>query len=672
MKRLQADPQEIDRGLAVLFRPGDVVEMRIPNTGHQGTISGYFDDPQKLASALASQNGAFAGIYTTLNPCAPSLLARSSNRVRSRVRTATSDKDIAKRRWLLIDCDPKRPTDISASDDEHTAALDRAREIRTVLAEEGWPAPVFADSGNGAHLLYRVDLPNDAAATKLLEGVLGAMAARFSDAVVEIDRTVFNAARIVKAYGTVARKGDDLRDQRPHRLSRILDAPQAIEPVPHELLEQLAGKAAPAPSPAAPRGVGPPRFSVETWIRDYKLAVREPVPHDGGRKWVLEACPFNGEHRAPDAAIFEGADGKPGFKCLHNSCSGYHWRELREHIEPARAKRETPKHREPPEPPRVIDCAALLRIETPVEEMLFDDGYPLPMRGAILKVGASKTGKTLLAVQECVAIASGRPLFGHYKVRHPGPVLIVEKDDPGGAASIAAIVRRSGGTADLPLYVVDKLTFGFGQQMIDWLREQITSLKLRLLILDSFTSLRGSRTPGTDVVKAEQLELTRLDELSKELGSGIEIIHHGSKTAAALDWTQNAAGSFAMTAATEAQFHVSRFPELDGAASERLVRIRGRHAADAQMVVRFRKETLDYELVLDGAAAPFYPLVEQIRREFEGKPFKAKEFIDATGVSRATGFRQLDRLRQAGAVSKEAMGYYILTAGETVGTGSES
>ncbi len=384
MKRLQADPQEIDRGLAVLFRPGDVVELRIPKTEHQGTISGYFDDPQKLASALASQNGAFAGIYTTLNPCAPSLLARSANRARNHTRTTTSDKDIAERRWLLIDCDPKRPADISASDDEHAAALARAREIRTVLAEEGWPAPVFADSGNGAHLLYRVDLPNDEHATKLLDGVvLCALAARFSDAVVEIDRTVFNAARIVKAYGTVARKGDDLRDQRPHRLSRILDAPQAIE----------------------------------------------PVPHDGGRKWVLEECPFNADHKAPDAAIFEGADGKVGFKCLHNSCSGYHWRELRERIEGPRPKQESKssaqKRRvQPPEfqlGRAVFECQDEPAV--PVVEDLFFPGFTL-------LAGRPKSGKSWLALQTALAVARGTPLCQWLQVPKGGPVLYVALEEP--------------------------------------------------------------------------------------------------------------------------------------------------------------------------------------------------------------------------------------------------
>jgi len=60
----------------------------------------------------------------------------------------------------LIDCDPVRPSGISATDDERKTAADIARQIGRYLRREGWPEPFVADSGNGYHLLYSVDLPN--------------------------------------------------------------------------------------------------------------------------------------------------------------------------------------------------------------------------------------------------------------------------------------------------------------------------------------------------------------------------------------------------------------------------------------------------------------------------------------------------------------------------------
>jgi hypothetical protein len=84
-----------------------------------------------------------------------------------------------------------------------------------------------ADSGNGVHLLYRVDLPNDSNATNLVKGILAGVAAHCAPDDVAVDQTVFNAGRITKLYGTLACKGDNLPD-RPHRRSRLLEIPDDL------------------------------------------------------------------------------------------------------------------------------------------------------------------------------------------------------------------------------------------------------------------------------------------------------------------------------------------------------------------------------------------------------------------------------------------------------------
>jgi hypothetical protein len=43
------------------------------------------------------------------------------------------------------------------------------------LASEGWPAPLLSDSGNGAHLLYPIDLPNDPESSELVKLCLRAL-----------------------------------------------------------------------------------------------------------------------------------------------------------------------------------------------------------------------------------------------------------------------------------------------------------------------------------------------------------------------------------------------------------------------------------------------------------------------------------------------------------------
>jgi hypothetical protein len=70
-----------------------------------------------------SLDGHVPGIYITLNPTNPALLARSANRLQNRVQVTTSDSDIFARRWLLLDFDPVRPSGISSMDKEHGSDL---------------------------------------------------------------------------------------------------------------------------------------------------------------------------------------------------------------------------------------------------------------------------------------------------------------------------------------------------------------------------------------------------------------------------------------------------------------------------------------------------------------------------------------------------------------------
>ena len=70
------------------------------------------------------------------------------------------------------------------------------------------PEPVFTDSGNGAHLLYRIDLPNDQASHELVQECLAALDLRFTGSDVKVDQKTGNAARLTKLYGTLACKSE--------------------------------------------------------------------------------------------------------------------------------------------------------------------------------------------------------------------------------------------------------------------------------------------------------------------------------------------------------------------------------------------------------------------------------------------------------------------------------
>ena len=73
----------------------------------------------------------------------------------------------------------------------------------------------------------RVNLPNDAGSTALIKRILAGIAARCGTDDIAVDQTVYNAARIVKLYGTMACKGDSTCERR-HRRSRLLEIPEKL------------------------------------------------------------------------------------------------------------------------------------------------------------------------------------------------------------------------------------------------------------------------------------------------------------------------------------------------------------------------------------------------------------------------------------------------------------
>src|SRR5258706_4141335 len=248
----------IQKGLANLSQTEQVIELRVLGiNGKKRTDSGYFNDLEKLAKVAASYDGRAEGIYFTVNPVSPALIARANNRVKQYAEHTTSDHDILKRTSLPIDFDPVRPAGISSTNEEQHAALVRAWACCLWLNMQGWPEPVFASSGNGAHLIYPIDLPNDEASADLIQSCLSALSHLFTDSSVKVDTSTSNASRIFKLYGTLACKGDST-PERPHRRAAILAAPEERQVVLSEQLNNLAALA-PHPKPQNAQSASIPR-----------------------------------------------------------------------------------------------------------------------------------------------------------------------------------------------------------------------------------------------------------------------------------------------------------------------------------------------------------------------------------------------------------------------------
>jgi hypothetical protein len=532
---------------------GEVYELRVLKT-RQGTASGYFNDPALLYKAAAELDGKVPGLYFTLNPVNPALLARAKNRIQFHAKATTSDVDIVRRSWLLIDCDAIRPAEISSSDAEHQAALDRAESVASWLSEQGWPEPVKAGSGNGAHLLYRIDLPNDQHSTAMIKAVLEVLALKFNDAIVMIDTGVFNAARITKLYGTMAGKGDST-DDRPHRRSAILSCPDPIRVVQVEQLQALA-VLRPVEPPRVHNGAYQNGIDARAFLQRYGIQVSREKPwQNGATVFELEKCPFNPEHQR-SSSIIQFATGAIAFRCFHNSCQPHRWQDLREKLEPGRTSTWNVNHPVLSQPALVLTPASGVR----PTKVLWALNRRIPLRAVTVVAGRPGLGKST-AVGDWAAQWSCGTLDGDLYGR-PSAVVIASAED---SKETTIVPRLMAAKADLSLIhfpAIARSGLDGGLLIPEDLRTLESAMQAtgsRILVIDPLMA----HLPGTINSHRDQdirRALAPLAEFADALQAAVIVVVHLNKdhTKEALD---RVGGSTGIVAAARSVLIVARDPE---------------------------------------------------------------------------------------------------------------
>ncbi|MGD0290697.1 MAG: AAA family ATPase [Candidatus Binataceae bacterium] len=567
---LKADPVEIRRALDLLCEHGAVHELRALDTS-KGTVSGYFDNLDEMTANAAGCSDRFqaGGVYLSLNCVNPDLLARSSNGVKTFAKHTSGDANIVARRWLLIDLDPIRPSGISATDIEHKAALERAMGVREMLADFGWPSPIYADSGNGAHLLYRIELRNDADSLALLKRVLAALDSLFTDEAVAIDRTTYNAARISKLYGSISRKGDSTAD-RPHRLSRILETPTIPQIVTLEQLDKVA-HLLPQPEPPARRdSTAQSSFNLENWIAERGIEVTRESTWSGGRRWILSRCLFDPSHGGSGAAILQLSSGAIVYRCLHNSCADRKWADVRERFEPGyrdrgasalvRNGKQMPAATASTSQTAEIGVTTRLSDVEPEEvEWLWRDRLALGKLN--LLVGDPGNGKSFVTLDTAARVSTGAEFpDGSPCVR--GSVILITGED-----GIADTVRPRLDAQGSDLTKIHQLKIKSGDierqfdigAHLDQLREKIREFRdVRLLIIDPLTAYLGDVDSNKDS-RVRGL-LTPFATLAEETRVAILAVMHLNK-AAVMDAIYRVTGSVAFIAQARSAWAVLPDPQ---------------------------------------------------------------------------------------------------------------
>ena len=323
---------EIRKTIHALKNDGELFEVRCLEANGKRVSSGYFRNADTMLEQLCHLNSSDSNIYMVLNDIKPDCYSREQrNRFVTNTKVQTSDNDIVGYDWLFVDVDPKRPSGVSSSDEQLQKAKETGNRVYAFMKNIGFNSPVTAMSGNGIHLLYRIQLANSEENKTLVKSCLMVLDMFFSNETVSIDKSNFNPARICKLYGTMARKGSNTSEN-PHRMSHLLTE-GSKEPTDKAYLEKLAAMLPVPEKPQKYNDYSPREFDLEEWLIKYGLRYQK-TSYSDGTKYILEQCPFDSNHKGKDACIFQARSGAIGFHCFHNSCQDKTWRDVRILYEP--------------------------------------------------------------------------------------------------------------------------------------------------------------------------------------------------------------------------------------------------------------------------------------------------------------------------------------------------
>lgn len=318
-----------------VFKEGNTLtEIRIMDG--MRIYSGYFKDVETLIKTIELYDTLpHANIYFTLNHLKEACYGRVQRDkiIQVKKEPTTGDLDIDGRTHVLIDLDPKRPSGVSSSNEELEYAHRKAVAVYNFLIAQGFNTPIVCRSGNGYHIVIPCKIANTQETTNVIQKFIQTISMLFTDDKVDVDEKVYNASRICKLYGVTARKGENT-EERPWRQSEIIKVPEEIKATDIAYFRKVAAMfPGDEVKPDRYNNYSTERFDLVSFLNRHHLGYKtERVT--GGTKYILDHCPFNDQHKHKDSVIFQRDNGAIGFICLHNSCSGKTWRDVRLLFEP--------------------------------------------------------------------------------------------------------------------------------------------------------------------------------------------------------------------------------------------------------------------------------------------------------------------------------------------------
>jgi hypothetical protein len=276
-------------------------------------------------------------------------------------------------------------------------------------------------------------------------------------------------------------------------------------------------------------------------------------------------------------------------------------------------------------------------------------------QGLTLLAGAPKLGKSWLAMNLGVAIASGGMALGSIRVDE-GDVLYLALEDNGRRLQSRLRMVLQGDTAPARLTLATEcptLHDGGRERITGWLDAHPDA---RLVVVDVFARMRGTTARGADKYEADYRSVADLKAIADLYDVAMILVHHTRKTEAD-DYLDSVSGSQGLAGAADG---VAILARSRGAAAA-VLKITGRDVTEADHALDFDAPTGTWK-ILAGPASDYEMgdtrrRIAQLLRDAD--PMTPHEVAVTLSITDDNARQTLTRMVKADTLDTDGQGHYF-------------
>lgn len=275
--------------------------------------------------------------------------------------------------------------------------------------------------------------------------------------------------------------------------------------------------------------------------------------------------------------------------------------------------------------------------------------------GLNLLAGAPKLGKSWMALNLSVAIASGGHALGRIPVDTGDVLYLALEDNPRRLQRrLTAVLGDDPAPARLTLAVeCEPVPAGGRERIAGWLD---THPDARLVVVDVFTKVRGQTSERANRYEADYLAMSHLKSLADEYEVALLVVHHTRKMASE-DFLDAVSGTQGIAGAADAVLVLTRSRGAAGG----VLKVTGRDVEEAEHALDFDAHRGTWKL-LDGPASDYTLSTERraiVAAVRDTPGITPKAIADAAGVKYDVVRQLVRKMVDDGQLDTDGGGHYL-------------